>query len=81
MGKLYVAEPQTPSKSYISPEVIANGQPAAIPPAYGRFGIDAVIALHIVGLGYVIMRTHEESDGPIAGVSIYTEGEVSNFED
>lgn len=42
----------------------------------GFIGPDAVVVLHIPFMGYLVMRTHETPDGPVAGVALISEGEA-----
>jgi hypothetical protein len=59
---------------YVSPEVVANGQPAADEPRYGCIGEDTLLTMHIPLVGYIVIRTH----GRTAGICTFTEAEIAN---
>lgn len=70
-------DPKKPAEPLRSPDVIASMQPATDDPKYGLIGHDSIMAMYILGVGYVVMRTHETDEGDDAGVSIFTEREVN----
>lgn len=74
------SEPK-PKPIYISPDTIANGQPAADAPRYGMWGNDTIMAMFIPTHGYLVIRTHEKGGTAKVGVSILTEGQVCNGDD
>lgn len=65
-----------PPKVYISPDLIANGQPAEDEPIEGYVGKDAIVVMKVPSVGFLVLRDH----GNEAGVSIYTNAEVGYFD-
>ncbi len=66
-----------PLKVYDNPN--PDIRPAIDEPRYGFQGSsqdETTCAMHINGVGYVVIRAHAES----AGICIFTEGEVANGE-
>jgi hypothetical protein len=66
--------PPAKTKPYISPDIVANGQPAADEPRYGFIGDDTLLTMYIPTVGYILIRTH----GKDAGIALFTEAEVAN---
>lgn len=58
-----------------------NAQPSSAPCIYDHIGAasDAIVAMKVLNLGYIVIRTAETLDGPEARMSVFTDGEVSNF--